>query len=75
MYISNFLYFLYFVSGYPQPQYKWLKDGEPITDLSSESFYRIISAKHEDEGSYRCIASNKVGSIISEEIRIVIACK
>ncbi|KAF2903932.1 hypothetical protein ILUMI_02247 [Ignelater luminosus] len=58
---------------YPQPQYKWLKDGEAITDLSSESFYRIISAKHEDEGSYRCIASNKVGSIISEEIKIVIA--
>ncbi|XP_018319090.1 protein sidekick isoform X2 [Agrilus planipennis] len=59
--------------GYPQPQYRWLKDGELLTDLSTESFYRILSAKHEDEGSYRCIASNKVGSIVSEEIRVSIA--
>ncbi|KAF5283152.1 hypothetical protein FQR65_LT02664 [Abscondita terminalis] len=59
--------------GYPQPQYKWVKDGQAITDFSSESFYRIFSAKYEDEGSYRCIAFNKVGSIISEEIKIVIA--
>ncbi|KAF5272120.1 hypothetical protein FQA39_LY01202 [Lamprigera yunnana] len=61
------------LKSFPQPQYKWLKDGQAITEFSSESFYRIFSAKHEDEGVYRCIASNKVGSIISEEIKIVIA--
>ncbi|XP_022907752.1 protein sidekick isoform X2 [Onthophagus taurus] len=59
--------------AYPQPQYKWLKDGEPITDFSAESFYRIFSMRLEDEGSYRCIASNKVGSIISEEMKIIVA--
>ncbi|XP_031349288.1 protein sidekick isoform X2 [Photinus pyralis] len=59
--------------GFPQPQYKWLKDDRPITEFSSESFYRIFSAKHEDGGSYRCIVSNKVGSIVSEEIKVVIA--
>ncbi|KAK9695167.1 Immunoglobulin I-set domain [Popillia japonica] len=60
--------------GYPQPQYRWLKDGQPITtDLSTESFYRILSTKLDDEGSYRCIASNKVGSIVSEEIKLIVA--
>lgn len=59
--------------GYPQLQYKWLKDGAPITDQSPESFYKILSARIEDEGSYRCIVSNTAGSIISEEIRVIVA--
>ncbi|XP_030753162.1 protein sidekick isoform X1 [Sitophilus oryzae] len=59
--------------GNPPPQFRWLKDGVPITEFSTDPFYKIISAKHEDGGSYRCIASNKIGSIISEEIRIIVA--
>lgn len=66
---------LIYVSGYPSPQYKWLKDNKPITDISSDPFYKILSAKHEDEGIYRCIASNKIGSILSEEMKITVACK
>lgn len=66
---------IFFIAGYPPPHYKWLKDGQPITDFSTDPFYKIISAKHEDEGSYRCIASNKIGSIVSEEIKIIVACK
>ncbi|CAH0555093.1 unnamed protein product [Brassicogethes aeneus] len=61
------------VVGHPPPHYRWLKDGKPITDFSTDPFYKIISAKHEDEGSYRCIASNKIGSIVSEEIQIIVA--
>ncbi|XP_017777837.1 PREDICTED: protein sidekick-like, partial [Nicrophorus vespilloides] len=59
--------------GYPQPQYRWMKDGVLITDLSTESFYKIFHTRLEDEGSYRCIASNKVGSIMSEETKVVVA--
>ncbi|XP_060530016.1 protein sidekick isoform X3 [Cylas formicarius] len=59
--------------GNPPPQFKWLKDGMPITEFSTDPFYKIISAKHEDGGSYRCIAANKIGSILSEEIKIIVA--
>ncbi|XP_065171276.1 protein sidekick-like isoform X3 [Atheta coriaria] len=59
--------------GYPQPQYRWIKDGEPLTEFSTEPFYKIFSTRLEDEGSYRCIAANKVGSIMSEEIKVVVA--
>ncbi|XP_076265168.1 sidekick cell adhesion molecule isoform X3 [Rhynchophorus ferrugineus] len=59
--------------GNPPPQFKWLKDGMSITEFSTDPFYKIISAKHEDGGSYRCIAANKIGSILSEEIRIIVA--
>lgn len=64
-----------FVSGFPQPQYRLLKNDKPLTDFSTESYHRIFSAKREDEGSYRCVASNKVGSIIGEEFKVVVACK
>lgn len=62
-------------TGNPTPQFKWLKDGVAITEFSTDPFYKIISAKLDDGGSYRCIASNKIGSILSEEIKIVVACK
>ncbi|KAJ8966484.1 hypothetical protein NQ317_018469 [Molorchus minor] len=61
------------VAGNPSPQFRWLKDGIPITELSTDPFYKIISAKNEDGGSYRCIAANKIGSILSEEIKIIVA--
>lgn len=71
------LLYFHFVSftGYPQPKFRWLKNDEPITDFSPEPFYKIVATKLDDEGSYRCIASNKVGSIISEEIKVTVACK
>lgn len=64
----------FFVTGNPPPQFKWLKDGVPITELSTDPFYKIISAKLEDKGSYRCLATNKIGSILSEEIKVIVAC-
>lgn len=47
----------------------------PITEFSTDAYYKIFSASHEDEGSYRCTASNKIGSILSEEMKILVACK
>ena len=29
------------VSGFPQPQYRWLKDGDYISGFSSEHFYKV----------------------------------
>ncbi|RZC39905.1 sidekick, partial [Asbolus verrucosus] len=52
----------------PSPQFRWLKDGVPITEFSTDAYYKIFSASHKDEGSYRCIASNKVGSIVNMNV-------
>nr|XP_014091561.1 protein sidekick isoform X15 [Bactrocera oleae] len=59
--------------GYPQPTYRWLKDGIPITDFSSSQYYRLQKTRREDAGSYQCIAKNDAGSIFSEKIDIEVA--
>ncbi|XP_039293021.1 protein sidekick isoform X1 [Nilaparvata lugens] len=59
--------------GYPQPQYRWIKDGVELGDFSSEHFYKILNTKREDGGSYQCIANNEVGSILSEKIDVTVA--
>ena len=66
---------IYYFSGFPQPQYRWLKDGDFISEFSSEHFYKIQSVSQNDAGSYQCIARNSVGSIISEMIPLTVACK
>lgn len=43
-------------TGYPQPTYKWIKDGEDLGEFSSEHFYRILNTRREDAGSYQCVA-------------------
>lgn len=59
--------------GYPQPQYKYLKDGEELGDFTTEHFYKIINTRREDGGAYQCLAKNDVGAILSKKIDIVVA--
>ncbi|XP_037028858.1 protein sidekick isoform X5 [Bradysia coprophila] len=59
--------------GYPQPMYRWLKDGLPMTDFGSSQYYRISNTKRDDAGSYQCIAKNDAGTIFSEKIDVVVA--
>lgn len=59
--------------GYPQPQYRWLKDGVELGDFSTEHFYRILNTRREDGGSYQCVAKNDVGSILSKKIDVTVA--
>ncbi|ESO99774.1 hypothetical protein LOTGIDRAFT_58816, partial [Lottia gigantea] len=58
------------VTGEPQPDIKWLLDGEPIEDTK---FERIIESDGtcilhipetypEDEGEYECVAINDFGT-------------
>ena len=83
--MRTFLFLLFRVSveyltpvcfpGFPQPQYRWLKDGDYLSDFSSEHFYKIQSVARGDAGRYQCIARNSVGSIISEIIPLSVACE
>lgn len=67
--------FIYF-TGFPAPVYKWYKDGKEVGDFSSEyQSFRLLNLKHDDGGTYQCIAKNEVGSILSQKIEINIACK
>lgn len=61
--------------GYPQPEYRWMKDGAFQTEFSSEPVYKIQSIRREDAGVYQCVARNAVGSIFSEQVQVLVACK
>lgn len=63
------------IAGVPQPMYRWLKNGYPLGDYSSELFYKILNTQRTDAGAYQCIAKNDVGAIFSEKNNIVVACK
>ncbi|XP_026329233.1 protein sidekick isoform X2 [Hyposmocoma kahamanoa] len=59
--------------GIPQPMYRWLKNGVPLGDYSSELFHKIHNTQRDDAGAYQCIAKNDVGAIFSEKNNIVVA--
>ncbi len=72
----SFFFVVHFLSspGYPQPEYRWMKDGSFQTEFSSEPVYKIQSIRREDAGVYQCVARNAVGSIFSEQVQVLVAC-
>lgn len=63
------------ISGEPEPDIEWFKDEQPIEeggnfriefDDTDGCVLVINSARLEDEGMYRCVASNSFGKAISE---------
>jgi hypothetical protein len=69
------LQFTFLCAGIPQPEYRWVKDGEYLGDFTTDHFYKIQHAKRSDAGDYQCIARNDAGAIHSEKIRVTVACK
>ncbi|XP_024084969.1 protein sidekick [Cimex lectularius] len=59
--------------GYPQPQYKWFKDGVELSDFTTEHFYKILNTREEDGGTYQCLAKNDVGAILSGKLEFTVA--
>ncbi|KAK4323993.1 hypothetical protein Pmani_005348 [Petrolisthes manimaculis] len=59
--------------GYPQPEYRWVRDGEHLGDFSSEHFYKISSVSQSDAGDYRCVARNSAGAIFSAKNTVAVA--
>ena len=52
-----------------------MKDGMFLSEYTSEHFYKIQAVSQADAGNYNCYAKNIVGTIISESIPLVVACK
>jgi hypothetical protein len=69
------LQFTFLCAGIPQPEYRWVKDGQYLGDFTTDHFYKIQHAKRSDAGDYQCIARNDAGAIHSEKIRVTVACK
>ncbi|XP_059099411.1 protein sidekick-like isoform X3 [Tigriopus californicus] len=59
--------------GFPQPEYRWMKDGSFLSDYTPEHFYKIQSISKKDAGNYQCYAKNEVGVIVSEKVPITVA--
>ncbi|CAJ1085442.1 neural cell adhesion molecule L1-like protein isoform X1 [Xyrichtys novacula] len=68
--------------GNPPPEYRWTKDGEDFipphfttnrTDHTSGTF--VLHNKHliNFQGKYRCYASNKLGTAMTEEIKLIVS--
>ncbi|XP_058175853.1 protein sidekick [Anopheles ziemanni] len=59
--------------GYPQPNYRWLKDGVPVGNFSNSQYLKIQNVTREDAGKYQCQAENKAGTIFSDKTDVVVA--
>ena len=59
------------VTGVPEPSVEWFRDSEPVKEdkrikirFDGElSTLKILSTELEDEGAYKCVAKNDLGSV------------
>ncbi|XP_071331980.1 cell adhesion molecule L1-like a isoform X2 [Trachinotus anak] len=67
--------------GNPHPEYRWTKDGKdfipsyiPTNKTAHTSGTLVLPSKHliQFQGKYRCYASNKMGTAITEEIELIV---
>ena len=62
-------------NGFPQPVYRWKKDGAFVSQANSTSTTWVIDKlKESDAGEYQCMAANPHGAILSDRVRINVAC-
>jgi hypothetical protein len=62
-------------SGTPPITYRWLKNSINITEPLTNGVYLISSVSKDDVAQYQCIASNPLGSVLSNKAQLSIACK
>ncbi|XP_032667405.1 protein sidekick isoform X2 [Odontomachus brunneus] len=59
--------------GNPQPKYRWFKDWEPLSEMTTSGSFRIQDTRRMDTGIYHCVATNDVGSIFSDRVGFSVA--
>ncbi|WAR28399.1 LOW QUALITY PROTEIN: VGFR2-like protein, partial [Mya arenaria] len=60
------------VTGNPPPTFIWFKDDEQIINSSTNMMLTIHNVTHSDVGSYHCVASNLVTSLIMQEAYVIV---
>uniref|UniRef100_A0A3P9MQ39 Immunoglobulin superfamily, DCC subclass, member 4 n=1 Tax=Oryzias latipes TaxID=8090 RepID=A0A3P9MQ39_ORYLA len=65
------------IEGIPSPVITWEKDKVAITDVKRfislpNGVLQILEVTKQDEGSYRCVASNSAGRETSDEARLTV---
>lgn len=58
----------------PAPVYRWLREGTYVSQESLSGTFKMYSINRTEAGSYRCQATNSLGSIISDSCRVNVAC-
>lgn len=56
-------------TGYPAPEYLWVKDGVEVPDGINEEL-TLDCARLEDSGNYVCIVSNRLNMQRSHEVEL-----
>lgn len=56
-------------TGYPTPQYQWVKDGAALPDGVDEEL-TFDSADMSDSGKYECIVSNRLNAEKSNAVEL-----
>ncbi|XP_048761303.2 protein sidekick-2-like isoform X2 [Ostrea edulis] len=57
----------------PVPEYRWLREGKYVSEESFSGTFRMYHINRTAAGTYRCQASNRLGSIISDSCRVDVA--
>lgn len=57
----------------PAPAYRWLREGTYVSQESLSGTFKMYSINRTEAGSYRCQATNRLGSIISDSCRVNVA--
>ena len=63
--------------GDPEPKYSWLRNGEeiplsdPIFSGANTSTLTVVEVALIDYGNIRCVASNKLGRVVSRAVQLV----
>lgn len=56
-------------TGYPCPDYQWVKDGMELPDGNDEEL-TLDHIKLEDRGEYYCIVSNRLNAVKSNTVEL-----
>nr|XP_022318503.1 protein sidekick-like isoform X2 [Crassostrea virginica] len=57
----------------PAPVYRWLREGSYVSAESVSGTFKMYSINRTAAGTFRCQATNKLGSIISDSCRMDVA--
>jgi hypothetical protein len=60
-------------TGFPPPDYQWQKNGESIPGATRFDHVIASAALRDSGAAFRCVVSNPLGSVTSEEARLVVS--